>query len=310
MTDFSYSPSPCIPFHDKEVIDRVRNIRRQDIAKHPNPDFRISVLKDCDVGFMWTADMFYRIKRAADEGRNCVLITPQPHPGYSQLAYLINMFQVDCSRLYTFNMDEYANEDGVIAPESWPSSFMHAMKKHFYGQLDPELRPPEDQIVGPTNDNIGVYGQTIEDLGGADCCYSGPGWTGHLAFIEPDAPEFAGTLDEWQQMGARVCTLSPFTLAQNSLHGSFGMSGDMAAVPPKAATIGPKEVIAAKHRIDMNALTIDGTFVAWQRIVTRLCVHGPVTPLLPTSIHQTLRTDCWISETIAADIEPLWDKGY
>jgi len=23
----------------------------------------------------------------------------------------------------------------------------------------------------------------ITDLGGADICYSGPGWTGHLAFI-------------------------------------------------------------------------------------------------------------------------------
>ena len=40
-------------------------------------------------------------------------------------------------------------------------------------------------------------------------------------------------------VGPRICTLSPFTLAQNSLHGSFGMSGDISAVPPKAATIGP-----------------------------------------------------------------------
>jgi len=30
----------------------------------------------------------------------------------------------------------------------------------------------------------------IEDAGGADICYSGPGWTGHVAFVDPDAPEF------------------------------------------------------------------------------------------------------------------------
>ena len=88
------------------------------------------------------------------------------------------------------------------------------------------------------------------------------------------------------------------------------MSGDLTAVPPKAATIGPAEVIAAKHRIDINALTIDGSYASWQRLMTRLCVHGPVTPQLPTSIHQLLRTDCWISETIAADIENRWDKEY
>ena len=28
-------------------------------------------------------------------------------------------------------------------------------------------------------------------------------------------------------MGPRVCTLSPFTIAQNSLHGCFGASGDL-----------------------------------------------------------------------------------
>jgi glucosamine-6-phosphate deaminase len=131
-----------------------------------------------------------------------------------------------------------------------------------------------------------------------------------LAFIEPDAPEFQADLEEWKQMSARIVTLSPFTLAQNSLHGSFGKSGDIALVPPKAATIGPAEVIASKNRIDINGLTVHGTTTSWQRLMTRLVAHGPVTPLLPTSLHQELRTDFYISETIAQDIEPDWDKGY
>src|SRR5690606_13812943 len=114
----------------------------------------------------------------------------------------------------------------------------------------------------------------------------------------------------WKQMGARVCTLHPLTIAQNSLHGSFGMSGDLTAVPPKAATIGPADVIAAKHRIDSHAITIDGSFASWQRMITRLCLHGPVTPQVPGSLLQTLRTDVWVSEAAAANIEPYWDKGY
>ena len=64
---------------------------------------------------------------------------------------------------------------------------------------------------------LGAKRVRIADMGGADVCYSGPGWTGHLAFVEPDAPEFDAPLEEWKQMGPRVCTLSPFTLAQNSL---------------------------------------------------------------------------------------------
>jgi glucosamine-6-phosphate deaminase len=131
-----------------------------------------------------------------------------------------------------------------------------------------------------------------------------------LAFIEPDAPEFDAPLEEWKQMGPRICTLSPFTIAQNSLHAHFGMSGDLTAVPPMAATIGPAEVINTKNRFDIHALTVDGSFASWQRIVTRLCLHGPVTPRMPTSIHQTLRTDVWVSEALAEDIEPQWHKEY
>jgi glucosamine-6-phosphate deaminase len=263
-----------------------------------------------EIEFRWLMDMFYRIKTAADNNETCVLITPQPWPNYARLAYLINMFRVNCRKLHTFDMDEYANEDGVTAPETWPQGFLHCMKKHFYRKIDRALRPPEKQIQGPTDKNIKYYGKMIADLGGADCCYSGPGWTGHLAFIEPDAPELPKNLKEWKKTGPRIVTLSPFTIAQNSMHGSFGMSGDLAAVPPKAATIGPAEVIGAKNRIDMHSITVGGSDVSWQRLMTRLVLHGPVTPLLPQSILQTLRTDVYVSEEAAADIEPRWDRGY
>ena len=310
MEEFTYSPSKCVPFRDKKVLERCRKIKREDIEKHPNPNFKIRVMKAEDIQQLFIADVFYRIKKAADAGERVVMIFPNPVPEYRHVARLINLFNVDCKNLYVFAMDEYANENGVIAPETWRYGLMHALLNYFYLQINHELRPPREQVIGLTNKNINDYGKMIADRGGADICYSGPGWTGHLAFIEPDAPEFEGSLEAWKQMGARVCTLSPFTLAQNSLHGSFGKSGDIAAVPPKAATIGPAEVIASKFRIDQHALTIHGTSTSWQRLITRLVTHGPVTPRLPTSIHQLLRTDCYISETIAANIEPDWDKGY
>ncbi len=310
MRDFDYSPSKWVPFRDKKVLTRIRKIKKEDIDKHPNPDFNIQVVEDDMVEFLFITDMFYRIKAAAEEGRDVVLILPNPNHGYIKVAHLINTFRVNCKHLYTFNMDEYADEDGNIAPESYPQGFLRSTKNYFYKNIEEELRPPEDQIIGPTNKNINDYGKMIEDMGGADACYSGPGWTGHLAFIEPDAPEFDAELDEWKKMGPRIVTLSPFTIAQNSLHGSFGMSGDLALVPPKAATIGPAEVIAAKYRMDMHSLNTAGTFVSWQRLMTRLVLHGPVTPRVPESILQTLPTDVIVSETAAQNVEPIWDRGY
>ncbi len=310
MQTFKFSPAAFLPFRDSEAIERVRKIRKADFTKHRNPEFRIRLVPDADVEFLWIADMFHRIKSAADEGRRLVMIAPNPWPSYAKVAYLINKFHVNCRDLWTFNMDEYANEHGRIAPETWEFGFMHAFKKYFWSEIDTALRPPEGQVNGPTDENIGDYGKMLADLGGADICYSGPGWTGHLAFIEPDAPEFDADLEEWKRMGPRVCTLNPFTIAQNSMHGSFGAAGDLSAVPPKAATIGPAEVIGAKHRIDLHAIRVDGSRVSWQRMTTRLVLHGPVTPRLPASILQTLRTDVWVAESAAEDIEPRWDIGY
>jgi glucosamine-6-phosphate deaminase len=310
-SDFDFSPASFVPFRDKAAVERVRAIPRAKLTEHPNPDFRIRILPDAEMEPLWIADMFERIRRSSEAGERFVMIAPNPWPSYDKVARLINEHRISCHYLHTFNMDEYANEHGDIAPESWAFGFGHAFKKFFYANIDADLRPPENQIHGLSNENIAHYGKMLADLGGADICYSGPGWTGHLAFIEPDAPEFAAaSLEEWKKMGPRVCTLSPFTIAQNSLHGCFGASGDLTAVPPKAATIGPAEVVAAKHRIDMHGITVGGGFHSWQRLTSRLVLHGPVTPLVPESLLQTLRTDVWVSESIAQDIEVRWDLGY
>ena len=311
MSTFKFIPSPIIPFRDTKTIERVIRIKKEDFTKHKNPKFRITVMPDAEMEFRWITDMFYRIKDAADHDRQIVIITPNPCPMYKKVAYLINKFRVDCRKVHTFNMDEYANDKAETAPEDWPQGFAHQFKKFFFYEIDPKLRPLEKNVLGPTHRNIKDYGKMIADLGGADVCYSGPGWTGHLAFIEPDAPEFAAkSLKEWMTFGPKICTLSPFTLAQNSLHGSFGMAGNLCAVPPMAATIGPAEVIGSKNRIDLHNLCVDGSFVSWRRLISRLVIHGPVTPLLPTSIHQLLETDCWVAESSLADIRPYWNKAY
>ena len=307
---FDFQPSQHLHFRDKGAMDRVRAIKRKDIEKHPNPDFKIRVVPDCDIEWIWVSDMFWRIKTAADADRDVVLILPNPAHTYMHLARLINKFRVNCRRLHVFAMDEYADQDGNTAPEDWPKGFMYSLKKFLYCKIDENLRPPEKQIRAPQTKIIKDYGKMIADMGGADACYSGSGWAGHVAFVDP-CPEFAcSSVAEFLTMGPRIVTLSPFTIAQNSLHGFFGASGDMGQVPPRAATIGPAEVKGAKYRMDMNALTTAGTFVSWQRMTARMVAHGPVSPMMPASILQTMKVDFYMTETIAADIEPIWDMGY
>jgi 6-phosphogluconolactonase/glucosamine-6-phosphate isomerase/deaminase len=311
VAKFTFSPSTALPFHDQKTCERVRKIPSRSIARHRNPELAIHVIPDADFSFRMVLDMFQTIKRAAEESRKLVLITPQPQPLYRWVASLINTHRVDCSGLYTFNMDEYADEDGTIAPETWHNSFLHAMKANFYAHIDESLRPPERQIAGPTNENFADYSKMIADLGGADVCYGGIGWSGHLAFIEPGSPEFEAASDEeWRDLGARIVTLTPTTIMQNCLGPEFGKSGDWSAVPPKAATIGPRDILSAKLRSSWNGFVVGGTQVSWQRFITRLALHGPVTRHVPATLLQTAPSEVYLSTSLASDIVEEYDFSW
>ena len=83
---FTFAPASFIPFRDIKAVARVRRIKREDITKHRNPDFRISVHPDAQIEFLWITDMFFRIKTAMEAGRSFVAIMPNPWPGYAKLA--------------------------------------------------------------------------------------------------------------------------------------------------------------------------------------------------------------------------------
>jgi len=302
---FKFKMAKWMPFQDQEACERVRAVKRDDFAKSPSPHLKIRILRDDEFPFRMIMDQFGRIKEAAEQGQRLVLILPQPDPLYAWLAFLCNKFCVSCKNLYTFNMDEYADMDGSIAPETWPNSFLYNMKLNFYGKLLPELRPPESQIQGPTNENFPAYGKMIADLGGADVVYGGIGWSGHVAYIEPGSEAFAPCLmDEWVKIGPRIVELTPFSILQNCLGPEFGQSGDWSSVPPKGATIGPAEYLGAKLRSSWNGYRVGNSMVSWQRFTVRLASHGPITPLVPSTMLQMAPSELYLSETLAADITP------
>mgnify|MGYP003293715723 FL=1 len=257
-TDFNFTPASYVPFKDRELCEKLRKISGTDLEKHPNPDFNIKVMMNPHPVLI--ATLFERIKEAADNNRKITLILGNPEPDtYIPLAQLINYFKVDCKNVHIFAMDEWADQDGNIAPETYKAGFAHSMLKYLVYQIDEKLRMPLSNVHYPTNKNIANYSDMITECGegGADICSSSPGWTGHMAFIDP-VPDFfpAGfdpaveptkaQIDEWLNMKARIVDLHPLTVAQNSLHGVFGQSGYIADVPPKAATIGLVDVKNAR----------------------------------------------------------------
>lgn len=284
---FQYDLSKFIPFRDKEVCARVRAIKKEEISKHPNPDFKIRVIEEpSDFYTEFALDIVRRIKETLEAGRPLVAILPVgPMPQYPIAARLINELRIPCKHLHSFNMDEYADEEGNTAPANWPGSFQKAIVENFFLLIDEEFRPPAEQIHFPTKEALPEYSKMIEDLGGADVCYGGIGWCGHIAFWEAHlGDEFGDDLEAYMKAGPRLVELHPITIMQNALH-SF--SGDWSWVPPKANTIGPAQIVGARDR----SFWLDGYIgggVSWQRFIARLVAHGPVDTYVPGSILQTV----------------------
>lgn len=286
MTSFRYDLAKFIAFRDQEACAHVRAIPREEITRHPNSDFKIRVIDDrAEFYAAFATDIVQRIKETLEAGRRFVGIFPVgPVPQYPIAAEMINGLRLPMHHVHTFNMDEYADQDGHTAPIEWPGSFQKAMMESFFLRIDEDLRPPLSQMHFPTEEILPRYEEMIDDLGGADVCYGGIGWCGHIAFWEADLGyEFGDDLKAYKQAGPRLVELTPMTVMQNALH-SFG--GDWSWVPPKANTIGPGQILGARDR----SFWLDGYLgggVSWQRFIARLVAHGPVNTLVPGSILQT-----------------------
>lgn len=301
FAEFHYDLAEISTFRDLEACERVRRIPRSRITEHPNPNFRISVIDEIQSFYQtFATDLVNRIRDTREAGKSFVAILPVgPVPQYKIAAQIINQERITLHHLTTFNMDEYADQDGITAPITWKGSFQRAMWESFFSQIDEELRPPVDQIHFPTTDAISSYSSLIEDLGGADVVYGGIGWGGHIAFWEPNLGfEFAGDMAAYRHAGARTVELHPMTVMQNALH-TFG--GDWSWVPPKANTIGPREILGARHR----SFWLDGDLgngFSWQRFIARLVAHGPVSEFVPGSLLQEAGADYTLLGSVADDL--------
>lgn len=314
---FKFTPHVDVPFRDVEILDRVRRTGPQDYLDLNNtrPNWKLEIVDDEFIWYAWLTDMYKRIKDSDEKDEPCVMILPNPAGIYKRVAYLCNKTNVSCRNLIIFTQDEWANEDGIIAPPDYPAGFTSAFFRFFYNELRPELRPKMENIHYPTNQNINDYSKMIQDAGEADIIYSACGWSGHASFIDA-VPQFGvhdgevPTVEEWTKMGARVSDLHILTLAQNSLHASFGMVGDVAMVPPRAATIGPREFVNAKHVFEFHNFLIGNTDITWEKLVSRLVCFAPVSPLIPDSVVQLCDAEVYISQLFAEPIHYDTDRQY
>jgi glucosamine-6-phosphate deaminase len=193
---------------------------------------------------------------------------------YKWAAYFLNAWDIDCSHVYTFNMDEWADAEGNTLPNTNPASFEYSMKQAFFGKLNKTV--PECQRNFATKANLPTYPEKIAALkaeGAKLILVFGIGRMCHIAFWEPQFADDYATVDEWKKQPYRIgAKLHPLTIEQNAL---TSFKSRTTLVPCSANTIGPGLFLQADYIIG-GCDGVLGRGMGWQGMSFLTTLHyGP-----------------------------------
>jgi glucosamine-6-phosphate deaminase len=222
---------------------------------------------------------------------------------YRWAVYFLREWNVDCSHVHGFNMDEWSDAEGNTLPAHHPGAFQQAMEQAFYGPLG-ERTVPARQRHFALKTELPTYAAQIADLkkqGAELVTIFGVGRVCHIAFWEPHfAAEFA-TEAEWKRQTHRLgAKLHPLTIEQNAL---TSFKSRTTLVPAYANTIGPGLFLAA-DRIIGGA---DGSFnrgMQWQGLSMWMTLHHEPTPWIPSSYMPTLPGRLFYLQELAGPLVP------
>ena len=174
ISEFRFQPAPWLPKYAPEVLERARNIRREEMEYTNENGYSVRVVHDPTL--MMVMDVFHRIYLSDVNDTPLAMIFPNQWPGaYQAIAETINRHNVSCRNVHAFAMDEWADEDGNVAPLTYGAGLGYSFRHHFYGKIREDLRPDVGHWHVFTNENKGtdVYSSIIEEVGGGrGSCYS------------------------------------------------------------------------------------------------------------------------------------------
>ena len=217
-----------------------------------------------------------KIKEAKDAGKKIAFILPVGPMGmYKWAVFFLKAWNVKCDHVYTFNMDEWSDADGVTLPANDPAAFQNAMCDALFNPLG-ELTVPENQRNFATKENLPTYPEKIAALkaeGVKLILVYGIGRMCHIAFWEPQFAEEFSSVEEWKAQPYRIgAKLHPLTIEQNAI---TSFKSRTTLVPCRANTIGPGLFLQADYAIG----GCDGVFnrgMQWHGMSFWMTLrHGP-----------------------------------
>lgn len=301
---FDFAPPAWLPTQDKAVLEYCRNIKREEMEITNEHGYSVRVVPHPSSAV--TVELFNWIYRSDVEDKKTVIVFPNSWRNiYSAAVQMCNRYNISGRNIHAFCMDEWADENGNVAPITYGPSLGGHFMREFYLSFREDLRPKLSQMHYYTNENIGYYSDLIDETGdgGADLIISATGWIGHTAFIDPHTKKFAAdSLEEFMQLPAGFVDNHRLTIVQNS--GGYG-SGDLYHTPRYSVSIGPRDVMHARDHLERHDLGYCGGYSSWERMISRLQLYGPVCMEVPASLYQLTKGTIYVSEDMARPIETM-----
>jgi len=210
------------------------------------------------------------------EGKTTVFICPVgPIGHYPVFVKKVNENNINLKNVWFFNMDEYLDDQDRMIPMDNPLSFRGYMQREVYSKIKPELIMPEEQRLFPIPGKEKQIDDLIDQLG-CDCCLTGVGINGHIAFNEPPEEDDPITDEEYMQISTRCLNLSKETIVNN---GSRKIRGALDLMPKRCISLGMRQVLSAK----MIKIYL---YCDWQWGIMRKIALEPPTRHAPASFLQ------------------------
>ena len=220
--------------------------------------------------------MLDTIKQNNAAGKPTTIICPVgPIGQYPIFVQQVNSERVSLKNCVFINMDEYLKDDDTYVEYDGGLSFCEIMDRLLYSKVDPELvMPPENRLfpVPGKEAEIDAFIASRE----IDCCLTGVGINGHIAFNEPPEAEDPITDEDFAEIGTRCLDIAREKVTNN---GRSKYAGALDVFPKRCITLGMAQLLRAKvFKIYL--------YCDWQFGIMRKVALGEVTKSAPASYLQ------------------------
>lgn len=278
-------------------IPELMSLTVEDLRARAQIPFRlVSSIPDVLADFAHSVASEIRMRNGLGEP-TCLILPVGPIAQYPILVDICNRERISWRNVHVFQMDEWLDWQARPVGPDHPLSFEGFLRREVFGKLDPGLTIPGSQYHVPDPFRPDEIGEQLEKAGGADVCYGGIGYHGHVAFNDPPLSRwYRISVEQLRNSLTRVVALGSDSILVQSI-GCAG--GNPEAIPPMAVTLGMREILSARK---IRLYCAGGER---HRAVFRRAVAGPVEVDYPVTLVQGHRdAEVVTDESTARPIVP------